>query len=326
MDQRNASSSGPIFILGLQRGGTNQLLNILRSHPETIWPDGELHEVLRPKWEGLRAPGSFLRQALWYLPFLIRQGDVLSPRRPHRGPQNGMPQALRHRIARRLDVECARNAREVARFRRAMAREGYEPTRLPADGDAPRMVVKLVNYNVGLAQDLLRIYPDARFVGIIREAEGICESMISRGMSPDVVLPMYQYVARELLTLRAAGFPVLLLRFEDIIANITASTQAVYDWCDLDAAAVSGLCLQDKTRVTDDKGNVVGMRKVDAFYDLDSAAKHLRCDVNSAAKARLPRALQQEIAARCGPLMQQLGYATDAPTQTGGLPSGAQPA
>ena len=33
MDQRHASSSGPIFILGLQRGGTNQLLNILRSHP-----------------------------------------------------------------------------------------------------------------------------------------------------------------------------------------------------------------------------------------------------------------------------------------------------
>ena len=188
------------------------------------------------------------------------------------------------------------------------------------------MVVKLVNYNVGLAQDLLRIYPNARFVGIIREAEGICESMISRGMSPDVVLPLYQYVARELLTLRSAGFPVLLLRFEDIIANIAASTRAVYDWCHLDATAVSGLCLQDKTRVTDTKGNVVGMRKVDAFYDLDSAAKHLRRDVNSAAKARLPQSLQQEIATRCGPLMQQLGYSSDTAPPDGPAPSGIQPA
>ena len=188
------------------------------------------------------------------------------------------------------------------------------------------MVVKLVNYNVGLAQDLLRIYPNARFVGIIREAEGICESMISRGMSPDVVLPLYQYVASELLALRSEGFPVLLLRFEEIIANIAGSTRAVYDWCDLDASAVSGLCLQDKTRVTDDSGNVVGMRKVDAFYDLDSAAKHLRRDVNSAAKARLPQSLQQEIAQRCGPLMQQLGYGAGPSGQASDLPSHIQPA
>lgn len=72
------SDSAPIFILGLQRGGTNQLLNALRSHPDTIWPDGEMHEVLRPK-PALR--GATAKTLAGYLPTALRSGDIMNPRR-----------------------------------------------------------------------------------------------------------------------------------------------------------------------------------------------------------------------------------------------------
>ena len=49
-------TGGPIFLLGIQRGGTNQILNILRSHPATFWPSGEFHEVFRPR--SLRGRGA----------------------------------------------------------------------------------------------------------------------------------------------------------------------------------------------------------------------------------------------------------------------------
>lgn len=303
-----AAGAAPVFILGLQRGGTNQLLNILRSHPDTVWPDGELHEALRPKWKSITAPAAFSRRFCRYLPVLLRHGDVLSPHKPPRGGQRDMPRSLQRWIAARLERETARNAAEVARFRAAMAARGFAPARPPG---APRMVVKLVNYNVGLARDLQRIYPEARFIGITRDAVGVCESMISRGMPPERALPLYQYVAQELLSLHRSGFPVLLLRFEDIIAGILAASTRAYGWCGLDPAAVAGFCLQDKTRELNGSGQVVGMRKVDAFYDIASAARHLRGDVNAAARARMPAALQREIGLRCGPLMQQLGYGPD---------------
>ena len=72
-------AGGPIFLLGIQRGGTNQLLNILRSHPDTCWPQGEFHEVFR--WRGLRreGPRAVLAKTIRYAPVRVGVGDILDP-------------------------------------------------------------------------------------------------------------------------------------------------------------------------------------------------------------------------------------------------------
>lgn len=299
-------TGGPIFILGMQRGGTNQLLNILRSHPDTIWPDGEFHEVLRPKWDAIAFPAKFSRQLYRYLPVLLRKGDVLSPHKP---PGSGaLDQRIRTWMAKRLEQATSQNAAEVARFRAAMQMQGFSSNGSAAHS---RMVVKLVNFNVGFARDLHLIYPDASFIGITREAIGVCESMISRGMPPEKALPLYQFVTRQLLEMRDSGFPILLVRFEEIIADIVDFSARVYAHCGLDADAVTGFCLQDKTRLFDKDGQVVGVQKVDAFFDLTSAGDHLRGDVNATARARMPEDLRRQIDESCGPIMQQLGYVSD---------------
>ena len=75
---------GPIFLLGIQRGGTNQVLNVLRSHPATYWPGGELHEVFRPRSLYGEGPRRAARKLLRYAPILLTAGDILDVDRPPR--------------------------------------------------------------------------------------------------------------------------------------------------------------------------------------------------------------------------------------------------
>ena len=184
---------GPIFILGLQRGGTNQLLNILRSHPDTTWPNGEFHEVLRPSWENKNTLLDFARIAYHYLPVLVAKGDLLNPHKPMR--PSAMDQRMRVWVSERLTQSTLRNQAEVSRYKAAMEAHGFYRN---GPAKSSRMVVKLVNYNVELARDLRQIYPNAIFIGIVRDAVGLCESMISRGATPEKSVKLYQSVPRLL--------------------------------------------------------------------------------------------------------------------------------
>ncbi|MGR3594054.1 MAG: sulfotransferase family protein [Limimaricola soesokkakensis] len=292
--------TGPIFLLGLQRGGTNQILNALRSHPDTYWPNGELHEVLRP-----RRPASLAALRCWagYLPTLMRRGDVLNPRRPP-GPLGARDLKWLHAALMRA---CADNTGEVRRYRRALAEQGFGPE---AGSFGSRLVVKLVNYNVGLAPDLARIYPDATFIGLMRDPFGICESMMARGARPETILPLYRYVGERLLDLEAQGLPVTIIRLEDMVADFRQVVENVYAACGLDANATSGLCLQRKERVLAPDGRLVGMNKIDTFHAFDSVNAHMRKDVNRAARAGLPPQAVNGVLHSCSALMERFGYAT----------------
>jgi hypothetical protein len=297
------TETGPIFLLGMQRGGTNQLLNALRSHPDTCWPDGELHEVLRPRREvGLAA----LRGWASYLPVAWRTKDALNPRKA--------PGPLASRDRDWLEAALSRAARanlpEVRRYRHALAESGLGPF---DPSPRSRLLVKLVNYNVGLAPDLARIYPDATFVGLMRDPFGICESMMSRGTSPEAILPLYRYVGETLIKLEERGLPVTIIRLEDMIADFRRVVDDVYGACGLGREATRGLCLQRKERITAG-GRVVGMTKVDTFHDFDSVNAHMRSDVNSAARASLPPDAVRGILQSCGAIMGRFGYA--APMET----------
>lgn len=291
-------NAGPIFILGLQRGGTNQILNALRSHPDTVWPDGEFHEVLRPRGSKSLAA---LQAWIGYLPLLARKGDVLSPRKP----PVSLDKKGRDWIVSALRRATAENATEVTRYKAALAAHGLAPA---STALGHRMVVKLVNYNVGLAADLTKAYPDAAFVGLMRDPVGICESMMARGDAPEKILPLYRYVGETLLELEAAGVPVKTIRLEDMVVDFKAVMLEVYAACGLDLGEITGICLQSKERITDDDGHVTGTRKIDTFHDFESVNSHMRRDVNKQAIDRLSPAIIAQIVETCGPIMQRFGY------------------
>jgi hypothetical protein len=309
----------PIFILGIQRGGTNQVLNILRSHPATYWPQGEFHEVFRPRRlreEGLGAFAKLRR----YAPLLATAGDILNPdRRPSRpDPLRGARgEAVRAGLAR----SAADNAAAIGRYKQALRDQGFF-----AAAPAPdRMLVKVMNYNVGLAEDLAALYPEARFVGIVRDGLAVCEGHIARGASAEAAAEVYDFVAGRLAALEAAGFPLRTWRFEDLLRAPSRVSQEIYAFCDLDPAATRGVCLQDKERILDAAGKVRGMRKLALYYRFEEMARHMRADVNAGAHARLAPAHRAAIEARCAAVLARFGYgeaaapaAQEAPLQAAG--------
>ncbi|MBE9639284.1 sulfotransferase family protein [Salipiger mangrovisoli] len=292
------SDTSPIFILGLQRGGTNQMLNALRSHPDTVWPDGEMHEVLRPR-PALGA--DTLRTLAGYLPTALRSGDILNPRQAP-GPLRPRDRAW---IASELARATARNLPEVRRYKRALAAQGLGPSLLSGRN---RMVVKVMNYNIGLATELDRIYPGARFIGLVRDPYGICESMMARGADPAKILPLYRYFGETLLRLEARGLPLKVVRLEDMVTDFRKTVDEVFNLCGLETGVTQGLCLQTKKRITDAQGRVVGTRKVDTFHAFEHANGHMREDVNEMARASLAPEVAGMIQKNCAAIMERFGY------------------
>ena len=301
-------SGGPIFILGIQRGGTNQILNILRSHPATAWPQGEFHEVFRPR--GLRAEKTrALAKLRRYAPIYLTAGDILDPDRPPR--REGLLAGARGRAVRAgLEGSAAAIRTSVAAYTAALRAQGF----FAADAPPPeRLLTKALNYNLAFVPDLLALWPDARFVGVIRDGRAVCEGHIARGASVAAASDVSGFVGQRLIDLAAAGLPLRTWRFEDLIADAAGTTAAIYDFCGLDPAATRGVCLQDKERILKPGGGVAGMRKISLFYSLEEMGRHMRADANASALARLPEASRAEIAARCGAVLAHFGYAGDPP-------------
>ena len=297
-----AGEGGPIFLLGIQRGGTNQVLNILRSHPETTWPQGEFHEVFR--WRGLRreGPRAVIAKMARYAPVRIGLGDILDPDR--RPPRAGLLAGRRGRaVAAGLAAATAANLPAVMGYKAALREHGL------LDGAAApgRMLVKVMNYNLVFAPDLAALYPGAVFVGLIRDAVAVCEGHVARGASVAAAAEAWAFAAGQLIELEAR-LKLRVWRFEDLVADTAGVAQAIYGFCGLDPGAARGVCLQDKERIIDAGGRIRGNRKVALFYGFDEMGRHMRADANAGARARMDPAAARAIVARCAPMLRHFGY------------------
>ena len=76
----------PIFIVGFAYGGSNILLNLLRTHPDVCSPRGELNQVFKGKPTESKA--TRFMKILRYLPIVFAEGEDIfrhnkwSPRKP----------------------------------------------------------------------------------------------------------------------------------------------------------------------------------------------------------------------------------------------------
>lgn len=295
------SGAGPVFILGLQRGGTNQPLNIFRSHPATYWPQGEFHEPFRPR-KFRKNPLTLARQLLRYAPIWLTRGDVLNldapPRRER--PLRGIAgRALRAGLRDSSRV----NRGTVARYKSVLREEGFYADDLPPD----RMVVKVMNYNVGLVPDLMELYPDARLIGIIRDGRGVCEGQMARRAALEQATALYNQFGRWLIDYEAAGLPLRTWRFEDLMAEPWKVSVEMYEFAGLDPKRTEGVLLQDKHRVVEED-RIVGINKIERCYRFSEMAQHMRLDANETSLARLDPRARAEIDSRCAEVLTHFGY------------------
>ena len=171
-------AAGPIFILGIQRGGTNQFLNILRSHPA---PPGRRASSTRSSGGAASAAEKTraLAKLRRYAPICLTAGDILDPDRPPR--REGLLAGARGRAVRAgLEASTAANRASVPAYKAALREQGF----FAADAPPPTgCLTKALNYNLVFVPDLLALWPDARFVGVIRDGRAVCEGHIARGAS-----------------------------------------------------------------------------------------------------------------------------------------------
>ncbi len=151
------------------------------------------------------------------------------------------------------------------------------------------MLVKVMNYNLLFAPDLFALYPDAVFVGLIRDAVAVCRGPCRprrlgrrRRQKPGPSPRASSSSSRR--TLAAQG-----LALRGPVADTADVAKAIYGFAGLDPSAARGVCLQDKERIVDAAGAIRGNRKVDLFYGFDEMGRHMRADANERARARLTR-------------------------------------
>lgn len=268
------TARGPIFLIGLQRSGTTQAWNILQSQPDTLWPAGELHQVLRPgrAMLNLRANPGFV--ALQYARVALQSGDLLKIHHP--SPPNRL-----QKHARWLHQGLLRAIQENQEQRRAFRADLCTPKAC-----SDRLLLKVMNYGAALWSDLAFIYRDATFIFVIRDLVAICEGHLARGQDPAKTIALCNAYARICTEILNGATKVYAFSFEDFLAQPEQAAEALLRAAGYRPYAHDEVVVQDRTRTQDKHGKIVSKDCLRQLA-LNELADHVRPDVNRAAYARL---------------------------------------
>lgn len=238
----------PIFISGCNRGGTTILSQILACHPE-------VRNIGRSQFN----EGQYIWRRRW--PDLSRHRWALPPWRWYlrRDERSATPETLRF-------------------FREAFEAAMPSPGRMLEKTPANAVRIPFINY----------LYPDCRFVHVIRDGRDTTASLIARRVSP--LFAPHQWVQAHRTALpdlqRIPGERVVLVRYEKLMAEPEVVLEQIclecgLRWDEEAAAAVVG----------EARGS---LREVDRRWQ------------------RLPAVLRRYALRVIGELQQELGYPTDA--------------
>lgn len=289
----------PIFVNGFQRGGTNILVQFIASHPQMSTLGAEVHEVFygrnaQPirKWIN-RLSGT---------PVLLatRQHTFWPYRYYERRP-------LATPIMHYIDLLFYLN-KQTARYKHAANGENEKSWREKSEA---RLVGKCVNGVVLTTPLLAQMYPDATFMGLVRNGLALCEGFVRRGWSASRFGRMYQVICNQMLTDARQCKNYHLIRFEDLLADPAAIVQEVYAQSGLDINDETRFMLQAKKSMSQNgqRTYTFGQQnKTITWHRLDELSSYLRQDVNDNQIARLSEADKNAFLQEAEPAMTALGY------------------
>lgn len=293
----------PIFVNGFGRGGTSLLMNMLLSHPRVCMATGETHKVFKGGELGSSFLGS-LRKKLrydWPLRIAARQ-DVL--RNTLLEPRH-VPAFMDSFIDRVFYREKLRARHESHNLWREEGVE-YRPEEIAAS----RLVTKTLNGSVHMSDVFHRIYPDAVFLGLVRNGFAVAEGMTRRGTDAEWFGTMFDNIATKMLELDARWENYHLLRFERLLEDPRAAMEEIHAKAGLDFSEVKKVRFQAKEVSTAEGG-----RKLEGdydrqvlWYDVADMAKHVSPDIDRIQIERLDPARRERFLSRAGPVMERLGY------------------
>ncbi|MGB6044070.1 MAG: sulfotransferase [Pirellulales bacterium] len=293
----------PIFINGFSRSGSTILNNFLASHPE-VSTVAEIHHLFKGQTYSESAFRLLFKCVLHDGPILLSQRqDFFSPRLHElRKPVSPGVQRFIDRII----------FKEKQRMRSPLANQykypGVEYTN--EELAASRVVGKNLDGLIYATDVFAEMYPDATFVGLVRNGLAVCEGQLRRGHAAEDIGRRYRCVVEKMLS-DAERIPrYQLFRFEDLIHATDECVGSLYRHCDLDMRKLQAVRMQVR-RAMDSHGNhrLTGDKEWDVvWYDLDRLDTYFHQDVNQNQIRRLADVDRKAFLREAGPAMEQLGY------------------
>lgn len=296
----------PIFVNGFSRGGTTIFTNLLASHPD-VCTVPEIHHLFK----GHNVTDSAARIAYKCLfhdvPVLLSTcQDFFSPRllvprcRPSRRLQRFIDRVIfKEKLRCRNSYFNQFKARQVEYTRQEIA--------------SSRLVGKCIDGMVYTTDTFAEMYPDATFVGLVRNGLALCEGHLRRGRPAHEIGQRY----RELVAKMQADAVRLphyrLMRFEDLLSDTAGCLHELYEHARLDISKLSSVRMQVRRVMTADGNHqLVGGLEWDVIWlDPASLESYFRHDVNDNQIKRLAETDRDSFLAEAGSTMEQLGYSTD---------------
>jgi hypothetical protein len=288
----------PIFIVGLSRGGSSILLNLLRSHPEVCSPRGETHEVFYGKPSESLA--TRLSKAFRYAPIALLQREHLFS--PHscreRKPLTAASMTMIDRVLYR-EKQLATGTTQN-RYRT----EGVEYTAQELRDS--RVLCKNLDGMAFTSSLFASLYPDATFFGLVRNGLATCEGHVRRGRSAQAYGKLYASVCGRIAA-DATRLPNFhLLRYEALTRDILATAANLFRLATLDASSVPKFRL-----VVGNEGNegrTGGTAEHLRWYTPAQFAELIAPSVDDEQIRKLSPKDREAFLREAGGVMEQLGY------------------
>ncbi len=272
-------NKAPIFVNGFTRGGTNLLMNLIVSHPDVCMLGGEMHVVFYGRdRDNIRKWG----HRLLYLPILFTtRQHFFWPYRLYN--RNKIPRLLMHYID--FLLYCSKVLAPRNRIR------GQATTNTIRQIVESRLVSKNVNGVVLTTPLFAEMYPDAIFIGLVRNGLALAEGFIRRGWTAERIGKMYEIICQQMIKDEKNNDNYFLVRFEDLIEDPVKEIANIYSCMGLDIKKVSKYRLQAKKSMTSNGTRDYSFggetdREIKWFKPTD-LHKGIRRDVNQNQIARL---------------------------------------
>ena len=295
----------PIFINGFSSGGTTILTNILASHPD-VCTVSEIHHLFKGHSLTDTALRVLMKCVFHDAPMMALTGqDFFSPRSI--SPRKELSHLAQRFIDRVLYKEKLRSQNV---FFNRFKHQDVEYSR--QEIVSSRMVGKNVDGMIFVSDALDRMYPDATFIGILRDGLAVCESHLRKNRSAREIGMRYRVLGRKMQTDSRRFAHYQLIRFEDLMSDPIQSVRRLYDHAGLEFDKLRDVRMQIR-RVIDEDGNhrLSGGAEWDVVWsDLDGLASHFQKDVNQHQINRLSAADRDAFLKEAGETMELLGYST----------------
>ncbi|MBI3322267.1 MAG: sulfotransferase [Candidatus Omnitrophica bacterium] len=293
----------PVFIVAYAYGGSNILLNLMRSHPDLCSPRGELNEVFKGKLE--EPYTTRIAKCLRYLPCVIAEGGRDIFRFNDWTPREPFKPFTQRRVDRILFDE-KRRARE--RSQNYFKAEDILYT--DKEVREARLVCKGLDGLTFVTPELSRMYPDAAFIALVRNGFAVVEGHLRRGHRLEKIAAHYE-LGCKLMQEHARTIPRYnIIRYEEIIASPLESLKKLYQWADVDIHKIKKVRLQAKPVIgkTGAHEAVQGEKRPMFWYPLEEMSRHFRPDANENQIKRLSEEQKETIRRLCPTSLKEFGY------------------